>query len=463
MGNAISPEEQLKKATEDLLDFGLAWFENTNVYKKKRNKISYRGFFVDLGGEENAGSGKARKRQIYTVHHSHKGTNYDKLPLVLVHGYSQSAGQFFGAAPAIANEYEGPVYSIDMYGCGLSSRPPWTLGYGDDVALDVAEGYFIDTLEEWRAKMNFKKVILCGHSIGGYLSVAYAEKYTDNVEELVLLSPVGLPEQNLEKHMEGTLPWYFRLARALWARGWGPFNTTSISSRLPKIYSSKRYRDCSWIPKDLLGEQLYLNWVGGDFSHGGVAHCTLLKPGAYARSPLCKRLPVLVDKISKISFVYGDRDWMTIDHAVEFLLSCERKMEENKIYSNKYNVRVFQVVGAGHPLLVDNPLGMVEAVMKSLSSTHRTSSAIEKTGALPLMYEAGLYEKWGTGAPCECLWGDPRKAQYRHATLTTIDTNSGFCSLRWDDNGHTTSEVPIWMLRERVETGEGESEKADPE
>ena len=62
--------------------------------------------------------------------------------------------------------------------------------------------------------MNFKKVLLCGHSIGGYLSVAYAEKYTDNVEELVLLSPVGLPEQNLEKHMEGTLPWYFRLARA---------------------------------------------------------------------------------------------------------------------------------------------------------------------------------------------------------------------------------------------------------
>ncbi len=34
--------------------------------------------------------------------------------------------------------------------------------------------YFIDTLEDWRKAMHVDKMILCGHSIGGYLSVAYA-------------------------------------------------------------------------------------------------------------------------------------------------------------------------------------------------------------------------------------------------------------------------------------------------
>ena len=33
-------------------------------------------------------------------------------------------------------------------------------------------------------------MILCGHSLGGYLGVAYAEKYPQRLERLVLISPV---------------------------------------------------------------------------------------------------------------------------------------------------------------------------------------------------------------------------------------------------------------------------------
>ena len=121
MGNTISPEQQLRTATENLLDFGITWFQNTDVYKAAKQSISYRSFFVDLDGEAEEGVTKDTKRKIYTVHHYHKNTNYEKLPLVLIHGYSQSAAQFFGASPALANEYDGPVYAIDLYGCGLSS------------------------------------------------------------------------------------------------------------------------------------------------------------------------------------------------------------------------------------------------------------------------------------------------------------------------------------------------------
>ena len=38
---------------------------------------------------------------------------------------------------------------------------------------------------------------LVGHSLGGYLAVAYAERFPERVERLVLLSPVGLPQAPL--------------------------------------------------------------------------------------------------------------------------------------------------------------------------------------------------------------------------------------------------------------------------
>ena len=65
----------------------------------------------------------------------------------------------------------------------------------DDVAGRVreAEAFFIDSLEEWREKMKLDKMTLVAHSLGAYMSVAYALKYPTRVSKLVLLSPAGVP------------------------------------------------------------------------------------------------------------------------------------------------------------------------------------------------------------------------------------------------------------------------------
>jgi cardiolipin-specific phospholipase len=115
-----------------------------------------------------------KEGHIHTIHHSHKETDESVTPMLLIHGYSQSAAQYYAALPVLANEYKGRVYAIDLFGCGLSSRPAWNKGFGEAVELKVAEDYFVDTLEEWRKAMKLKKMIVVGHSIGGYLSVAYA-------------------------------------------------------------------------------------------------------------------------------------------------------------------------------------------------------------------------------------------------------------------------------------------------
>lgn len=44
--------------------------------------------------------------------------------------------------------------------------------------------------DRWRKANGLDKMVLCGHSLGGYLSVCYAEKYPQRIEKLVLASPV---------------------------------------------------------------------------------------------------------------------------------------------------------------------------------------------------------------------------------------------------------------------------------
>lgn len=71
------------------------------------------------------------------------------------------------------------------------SRPP--------KALEIlrhnpqVEDQFVDSLEKWRETMKLEKIVLVGHSLGGFLSACYALKYPERVEKLILVSPVGLP------------------------------------------------------------------------------------------------------------------------------------------------------------------------------------------------------------------------------------------------------------------------------
>ena len=55
-----------------------------------------------------------------------------------------------------------------------------------------AEEFVIQGLESWCYKMGIDKMILCGHSLGGYIAVKYAYKYPQQIISLVLLSPAGV-------------------------------------------------------------------------------------------------------------------------------------------------------------------------------------------------------------------------------------------------------------------------------
>ena len=95
----------------------------------------------------------------------------------MLHGHSQSAANYYAVLPVLTNAVDRHVFALDMLGCGLSTREKWKHGFGEDCDLKVAESYFVDAIEEWREKMGIEKICLVGHSMGGYVSFCYAEKY----------------------------------------------------------------------------------------------------------------------------------------------------------------------------------------------------------------------------------------------------------------------------------------------
>ena len=63
------------------------------------------------------------------------------------------------------------VYSIDLPGFGLSDR----IKLGKNPTQ--VENNWTDSIDQWRQKMNLDKIILIGHSMGGYLAAVYLMRY----------------------------------------------------------------------------------------------------------------------------------------------------------------------------------------------------------------------------------------------------------------------------------------------
>ena len=97
-------------------------------------------------------------------------------PAVLLHGYGAGLGFYTLNYPSLGawSARRGvPVYSLDWLGMGRSARVPFKVkSKKSDIEGRVreAEGFFIDSLEEWRQKMNLEQMTLVGHSLGSCLS-----------------------------------------------------------------------------------------------------------------------------------------------------------------------------------------------------------------------------------------------------------------------------------------------------
>jgi len=330
-------------------------------------------------------------------------------PAVLVHGYGAGLGFYTLNYPSLGawSARRGvPIYSLDWLGMGRSARVPFKVkAKKNDIQGRVreAESFFVDSLEEWRQKMNLEQMTLVGHSLGAYFSVAYALRYPTRVSRLVLLSPAGVPrgpnttvpsqeiagrspshitssENTSNSSFQAVQPSEHQLAEIreeqlaakkeetrirklgtyLWEEGWSPFQLLrSLSAFAPLLigkYSSRRFNGLTEeFTRDLHDYILNITLAKGSGEYC-VSH--VLAPGAHARMPLVDRISTI--KVP-VTFVYGDSDWMDPKGG-------EDSIAKLKAAGNS-DSRMFIIPEAGHHLYMDNPTAVDRLLINELEQT----------------------------------------------------------------------------------------------
>lgn len=108
-----------------------------------------------------------------TVH----GSRRDRVPILLTHGYSASRRMWDPNVPAL--DGDRVVVTWDLPGHGESDKPDDPAAYTHEACLEEI-GSLLD-------EVSAQRVVLCGQSLGGFLSLSYTLAHPDRVAALVLV------------------------------------------------------------------------------------------------------------------------------------------------------------------------------------------------------------------------------------------------------------------------------------
>jgi pimeloyl-ACP methyl ester carboxylesterase len=104
----------------------------------------------------------------------------NKKPLLLLHGMTMSSTMWYPNMKQLIQERS--VYAIDVMGDFGKSKPLVAIKNKKD-----AQQWLLEVLNA----MQFNKVDLAGHSMGGFLSLNFALAYPERVSKLLLYAPAG--------------------------------------------------------------------------------------------------------------------------------------------------------------------------------------------------------------------------------------------------------------------------------
>eukprot|EP01111_Echinosteliopsis_oligospora_P001518 TRINITY_DN1226_c0_g1_i1.p1 TRINITY_DN1226_c0_g1~~TRINITY_DN1226_c0_g1_i1.p1 ORF type:complete len:365 (+),score=113.37 TRINITY_DN1226_c0_g1_i1:685-1779(+) len=286
-------------------------------------------------------------------------------PLLLLHGFAAGVGFWSGNLDALAKRYT--VYAVDMVGFARSSR----IQASSWKTTDDAEAYFTDTIEGWANSQGLNKFVLLGHSFGGYISSCYALRHPDRVEHLILADPWGVPALPSDPSSSSKIPsTRFMIAKVATltsplmmlrlAGPYGPSLVTKIRADIPRKFSHI-YQDTSCVTD-------YIYHANAQSPPTGeMAFSMLTQSMAWAKHPLCDRLPSLSPSVP-VTFIYGQHTWMDPSAGVKL----SQKLRGVS--------KVVQVANAGHHLYIDNHedfnrtvLNVADDLSSSFINIHPTS------------------------------------------------------------------------------------------
>ena len=368
--------------------------------------------------------------------------------LVMLHGYGAGLAFFYKNFEGLSRAQGWKLYALDLLGMGRSSRPPFRVRAKDrQESIKEAEDWFVDSLEEWRKERKLDRFTLMGHSLGGYMAACYCLKYPGRVNKLFLVSPVGIPEDPYAVNSDLPEPAdpaieaefaqdqsestsssanknNFMNARTkaeeaaasekdpprkplpkwltyLWDANVSPFSLVRWSGPLgPRFVSGWTSRRFSQFPpEEAQALHTYAYTLFKQRGSGEYALTYILAPGAYARSPLIRRIGGVgrqlitpggstsstVEEARQrrepgipVVFLYGENDWMDVEGGYD----AQKKLKEEKENilasaseedkkKDQGRSKVIVIKNAGHHVYLDGWEEFNSVVLKELEDLRR--------------------------------------------------------------------------------------------
>ncbi|KAL7753929.1 hypothetical protein RI367_000861 [Sorochytrium milnesiophthora] len=289
--------------------------------------------------------------------------NDQKPHLVLVHGWGGGLGIWMSMFDRLSERFQ--VHAIDLLGWGASSRPPFRKLHGR-LPLS-AQAFFVESLEAWRASMGIQSFTLAAHSMGGYVAAAYAIKYPDTMDKLVLISPIGL--QGFRQPPDRAAPSVAQKLRSMvFQHAWTLTPQRLIHmmgpTRARAILGSARRRIADLFPYDDDTVLDYVYWL------------SRIAPGVSGEAG--PQLRQLQDRVPTV-LAYGINDWMDPSYTLHELRRISRHRSSRKSHDTAVPLAedaealhvplVYILRNSGHHPYIENPRDLERVIMDGEKGT----------------------------------------------------------------------------------------------
>ncbi|MDQ0228881.1 alpha/beta fold hydrolase [Metabacillus malikii] len=233
--------------------------------------------------------------------------------VVLIHGFCGDHNYWKYIVPHLIKKNR--VLTIDLRGHGHSSTPKDT--------CDITE--MADDIAKVLQSLNIQRATLIGHSLGGYISLAFAEKYSDMLSGLALVHSTAYPDSNEAK--ENRDKGIENIKRS----GIVPF----VNELIPKLFANENVSELAYH----VNEVKKIGYKTSDF--GAIGALNAMK-NRRDRNDILKnmRIPILL--------VAGREDNLL---PIERVFSTENKMITQVVIEN-----------CGHMSMLEQPDILIKAI-----------------------------------------------------------------------------------------------------
>ncbi|OIK11367.1 alpha/beta hydrolase [Bacillus sp. MUM 116] len=108
-------------------------------------------------------------------------------PIILLHGFCGSSRYWEEVIPSLTKNYR--IIAPDLPGHGETSV------FKDSESIEL----FADVIKEFLDNLKIDKITMFGHSLGGYIALAFAEKFSERLNGFSLIHSTAFPDSEEAK------------------------------------------------------------------------------------------------------------------------------------------------------------------------------------------------------------------------------------------------------------------------